>query len=106
MKIATVEVMMPSWIIAPSGLIEPVPAPEIYVTGIGAIESVGTGDLRVVLVQEQLPLESGGHVPQRVVVAKLVGPTMNVPTIIGQLAQCLWRPTLHIPEGSRPRLVE
>lgn len=87
------------WVIAPQGLIEPVPAPEIFVYGIGAIEVMPRGNLRVILFQEQLPIE-GGPV-QRIVVAKLVGPMSNVPIVIGQLAQCLVDPD----EPTKPRLV-
>ena len=95
---------MRGWIIAPSGLIEPVPAPEIYVDGIGAIEAVGGGDLRYYLVQEQLPIEGELHVLQKVVVAKIIAPHANVPFHIAQLAQCI-APDISVAPSGKPRLV-
>lgn len=97
---------MRGWIIAPTGLIEPVPAPEILFDGIGAIEVIGGGDLRFYLVQEQLPLEAVAIIPQNVVVAKLVAPASIVTFTIGQLAQCVMRD--HAEHGPRtgPRLVK
>lgn len=96
---------MSAWILAPSGLFEPVPAPEIYVDGIGAIETIGSGNVRVHLIQEQMPLEIAAGAPQKIVVAKIIGPVMNIPGVIGQLAQCLWRQTTVMPYHG-PRLVE
>ena len=97
--------MSATWVVAPSGLIEPVMAPEVYVDGIGAIELIDSGNIRIHLVCEQLPLEAACGVPQKVVVAKIVGPVLNVPLVIGQLAMCLWKPVKEPPPRSKPRLV-
>lgn len=95
---------MSRWIIAPTGLIEPVPAPEIFVDGIGAIEAIGGGNLRYYLIQKQLPIERAVENPQKIIVAKIVGPLGNVPTYIGQLATCVWPEDEPPPAG--PRLVK
>lgn len=95
---------MSRWIIAPSGLIEPVPAPEIFIDGIGAIEAMPGGNLRYYLIQKQLPIESAAADPQKIVVVKVVGPLVNVPIYIGQLATCVWREDEPPPPG--PRLVK
>jgi hypothetical protein len=79
---------MSRWVIAPSGLIEPVPAPEIYVEDIAAIELIG-GCVRLYLASEQLPLEAADAVQQHILGAKMVVPIMRVPMIIGELAKCL-----------------
>lgn len=94
---------MRGWIIAPSGLIEPVPAPEILVDGIGAIEAIGGGELRYHLVQEQMPIETATALAQRVVVVKIVAPASIVPLTIGQLAQCVLQDIP--PLIGKPRLV-
>ncbi len=94
---------MVEWIIAPNGLIEIVQAPEIYVDGIGAIELLNPGTVRIHLVQEQLPIETAAGRPQKIVVAKIVGPLLNIPQTIGQLASCLWRAPEILPEALPPR---
>jgi hypothetical protein len=77
-----------TWIIRPSGLIEPVPAPESYVEDIAAIELIG-GCVRLYLATEQLPLEAAEAVQQHILGAKMVVPIIRIPTIIGELAKCL-----------------
>lgn len=96
---------MSGWIIPPHGLIEPVPAPEIYCDGIGAIERLDHGTICVHFVREHLPLEGGA--PQRVVVAKLFRPMEGVAYSIGQLAQCLAPSVVPpAPPGQRPIVVK
>jgi hypothetical protein len=96
---------MVAWILPPNGLIEPVPAPEIYVDGIGAIELLTPGTVRVHLIAEQLPIESPVGIPQKVVVVKVVGPMLNLPMTIGQLAMALIREPVRMPERG-PHLVK
>lgn len=94
---------MSTWIVAPSAaMIDPAIAPEFYVDGIGAIEISG-GNLRLHLVSDQMPF--GADSPNRIVVVKIVGPLLNVPQVIGQLAQCLWRETARPIKGPWPRAV-
>ena len=92
---------MSRWIVPPDGLIEPVPASELYTDGIGAIELIGDGNIRLHMICDQMPFD--GPVSQRVVVAKLIRPISSVPTSIGQLAQCLLRAE---PPSRGPRLVK
>ena len=102
---------MTSWVIPPVGLIEPVPAPEFYIDGIGAIELFGAC-VRMHLYSQQMPLECAGGPSQKVVMVKVVRPIVALPCAIGQVAQCLMLHDLPIlargpPEGGgfRPRVV-
>lgn len=75
---------MPLWVMPPiAGLIEPVPAPEIYIDGIGAIEVAG-GMARVFLYAEELSI-SGGET-SLIVKAIIRRPVKNVGQAIGSLA--------------------
>jgi hypothetical protein len=92
------------WIVPPvAGLIEPAVAPKFYIDGIGALE-ISNGNICAYLYSDQMPLDSGGG-PGKIVEVKLVGPLLNVPLIIGQLAQCLWRDRVPAQSGYPPRLV-
>ena len=82
---------MALWIVPPVGILEPCPAPEFYADDIGAIELNGD-NIRLYMVAEQLPLDIGTG-PHKIVVAKIVRPICSVPFSIGQLAQCLHRPS-------------
>lgn len=91
------------WIIPPvAGFLDTGTAPEFYVDGIGGIEN-GSGNIRVYLIAHQAPVDPS-HPATNLVTAKIVGPVLNVPQIIGQLAQCLWRPETVHPRG-KPHLV-
>lgn len=99
---------MGRWLIAPRGVTEPAPAPEFFVTGIGAIETF-EGGLRFHLVQETLPLESKDGETERVVVVKIVGSSLKLGKVIMQLASCL--PGVSdepapAPSPIKPRLVK
>jgi hypothetical protein len=96
---------MSGWVIAPSGLIEPAPAPEIYCDGIGAIELMGNGNLRFLLIAEQMPIDAGNAIIQRTVVAKIITGAEVVPRAIGQLALCLNPSSCVVPRRSKPHLV-
>lgn len=97
---------MSAWIVPPHGAIEPCPAQEFYVDGIAGIELVSGGCVRVYLFSEQMPLESGGAGEQKIISVKIVGPLVNVPTVIGQLAQCLIPSAKELIGGRGPRLVK
>lgn len=63
---------MPRWLMPPvEGLIEPIPAPEIYVDDIGAIE-IRDGIVRIYSYAEELSLHGGP--PLRVVKLIVRGP--------------------------------
>lgn len=79
---------MVSWIIPPVGLIEPAPAPEFFITSVGAIELIGEC-IRVYYCIDQLPLEAGSAMAQTVVALKIVRPVCSIPAAISRLAQCL-----------------
>lgn len=101
---------MTRWIIPPVDLIEPVPVPEFYTDGCGAIEQFGEC-IRLHLYSNQMPLECAGGISQRVVVVKVVRPIFSLPRTMLQIAQCLWPDAAEacrscpVPSGGRPRLV-
>ena len=100
---------MVHWIVPPVGLIEPSPAPEFYVTEIGAIEMVGEHCIRLHFVAEQMPLESAGGLPQKIVVVKVVRPIFNLPGALVKIAQCMdcdGFMNLRPPRGGVPHLVK
>ena len=97
---------MPEWIVQPQGMIEPAPAPEFYIDGVGGIELIGAC-IRVYCIVEQLPLEAMGGHAQKIVVAKIVRPLRTVPSAIIRMAQCLGAESQTLPpKPSKPRLVE
>ena len=81
---------MSNWIVPPVGIIEPVPAPEIYTDGIGAIEISGE-TVVCYFIRDQLPIESQHGEAQRILVARIIRPFASVPVSIGQLAQCCFK---------------
>lgn len=102
---------MTQWIVQPSGLIEPVPAPEFYIDGIGAIELFGAC-VRMHLFSHQMPLEGGNSPAQKVVMVKIIRPVNTLPCSIGQVAKCLFADGVPITEipgpygpGCKPQLV-
>lgn len=100
---------MSRWVIAPHGLIEPVSAPEFFVTGIGAAELLDSGGFRFYLINQQLPIEAPNGQPQRVLQCRIVGPAMRIPKVISQLATCMMarEPAEEIPpQPARPRVVK
>lgn len=79
---------MASWIVPPvTGLIEPVPAPEFFVTRIGAIERISNENVRLYGCSEQMPLEGGG--PIMVVQIKIVRPISTVSEGIAHMLRCM-----------------
>lgn len=99
---------MSRWIIPPHGnMIEPVPAPEFFSTGIGAVE-IFEGGWRFYLVAEQLVIEAPSAAPQCVLVAKVVTSTAVLPKSIWQLAHCMMHKEPQEPPVKRtpPRLVK
>lgn len=75
---------MPLWVMPPiAGLIEPVPAPEIYIDGIGAIE-IADHMARMFLYAEELSIAGGETC--RIVKVIIRRPAKNVAQAIGCLA--------------------
>jgi hypothetical protein len=62
------------------GLIEPIPVQDIFVSGIGAIEKIGGGNLRFYLYVEQQ--SDDGTQSEKILVAKIVAPASAVPDAI------------------------
>lgn len=56
---------------------EPIAVPDIFVSGIGRIETAGGGNLRFTFFTVQQSLH--GHGPERVIVARLVMPSEIIP---------------------------
>lgn len=100
---------MVEWIIPPVGLIEPVPAPEFYIDGIGAVEMIGAC-VRIYYFVDQMPLEVGGVPAQKIVALKIVRPIESIPAAIIRLATCLATaersPGVHSGPPFKPRLVQ
>lgn len=71
------------------GMIEPVPAPEIFCSGLGGVEDIGGGCLRFYLYVMQQPIEDMQGPPQRVIVAKIIAPASAVPEAIGKMLQAI-----------------
>lgn len=70
------------------GMIEPVPAPEIFCSGLGGVEDIGGGCLRFYLYVMQAPFESSGPA-ERVIVAKVIAPSSAVPEAILQMLKAI-----------------
>lgn len=71
-------------------MIEPVPAPEIFCSGLGGVEDIGGGCLRFYLYVMQRPVEAVGP-PQRVIVAKVIAPASAVPDAILKMLASIGR---------------
>lgn len=69
-------------------MIEPVPAPEIFCSGLGGIEDIGGGCLRFYLYVMQQPVETEGP-PQKVIVAKVIAPASAVPDAVGKMLSAI-----------------
>lgn len=75
---------MRAWIVPPiAGLIEPVPAPEIFIDDIGVVEACGP-TIRIGYYCEEGPLFSGGQ--QNVVKLWLRRPLVRTPAILRKIA--------------------
>lgn len=61
------------------GLSEIIPIQDVYVSGLGAIEHVGGGNLRFVLYVNQ---ENDDGQVEKVVVAKFIGPMSSLPEAV------------------------
>jgi hypothetical protein len=72
------------------GMIEPVPAPEIFCSGLGEVEDIGGGCLRFYLYVMQTPVEVEGP-PQKVVVARIIAPASAVPEAVSKMLQAVGR---------------
>lgn len=100
---------MCAWIVPPgAAVIEPAPAPEIFITGVGAIERIG--DLvRFYCVAEQRTI--GCDQANQVVVVKIVRPLTGMTDTVIQMLQCLAErrppPIVDAPptQPTRPHLV-
>lgn len=98
---------MSTWAMPPvAGFVDTGVAPEFYVDSIGGIETAN-GNVRVHLVSTQARLEIGETPSHKLVTVKLVGPLLNIPQIIGQLALCcVWQqPSRDRVRGQAPHLV-
>lgn len=71
------------------GMVEPVPAPEIFCSGLGEVEDIGGGCLRFYLYVMQRPVEGG--VAERVIVAKVIAPSAAVPEAVLQMLRAMGR---------------
>lgn len=99
---------MASWIVPPvAGLVEPVPAPEFFVTRIGAIERMSEDYVRLYGCSEQMPLEGGSAL--HIVQIKIVRPISTVSEGIAHMLRCMGV-TCHDCEACRsgwtPRVVK
>lgn len=98
---------MSAWVIPPiPGFLDTGVAPEFYIDSIGGME-ISNGNVRVYLISTQARMDPDGAASHKLVQVKLVGPLLNVPQIIGQLAMCLWQPKQDCrpPRGQAPHLV-
>jgi hypothetical protein len=68
----------------PPALVEPVAIGDTFATGLAKIENLGGGLYRFWLCVEQAPLDGGP--PERIIVAKIVGPGSGLPKFLRQLA--------------------
>lgn len=96
---------MSVWIIPPCpGLIEPSPAPEIYIDGIGAVQCTGRS-LRIACYANEICLYGAG--PQRVVKFWVRRPLSQTSEILTQNAviKAFMMQREAPPEIKRPRLV-
>jgi hypothetical protein len=66
-------------------LIEPVPAPEYFVSGLGRIEPIGGGNYRFLLYSNQPLTEDPEGPMQRVVTLRVVGHADGIPEAMAQL---------------------
>jgi hypothetical protein len=73
-----------------SELVEPVPAPEIFTSGLAKIEDIGGGCLRFYLYVMQAPIDGEGPA-DRVVVAKIVAPASAVPDAVMKMLASIGR---------------
>ena len=93
------------WIVPPPvPLVEPVAAQEFSIDNIGGIY-YNNGILLMPLYRVEIPVETPGAPPERVVKVKLSTPIKGVPQIIGMMARVLWPPPhAKQPETSPPSL--
>jgi hypothetical protein len=68
------------------GLCELVPMTDIFVSGLGKIEKLAGGCLRIYLYVDQAPIEGDGPVEKQVV-AKIIVPASALPDAVLMLAQ-------------------
>ena len=68
------------------GHCEPVPVADVFASGLGKIEKLSGGCLRIYLYAEQAPLDGEGPVEKQVV-AKIVVPASALPDAILMLTQ-------------------
>lgn len=71
------------------GMVEPVPAPEIFCSGLGGVEEIGGGCLRFYLYVMQSPVDGGPQ--ERVIVAKVIAPASAVPDAVLQMLKAIGR---------------
>jgi len=77
---------MSRWIIAPRGMVELGPVPEIYIDGIGAVEISGH-NMRFHLFAKEANYNGEGE--QHVIKVRVLTPADVMPIYMGQLAPCM-----------------
>jgi hypothetical protein len=97
--------VMNRWIIAPRGVVELGPVPEIYIDGIGAVELSGH-NIRFHLFAKEAAFE--GETVQRIIKLRVLTPADMTPIYMGQLAHVMTfdHGAEHPPTPDRPRLVK
>lgn len=79
---------MSAWIVPPvEAMIEPAPAPEFFVSDIGAIERLPGGVARFYLCARRM----AGNEVCDVIAVKIVRPIDTIPTMLNRLARCAAR---------------
>ena len=94
---------MSRWIIAPRGMVELGPVPEIYIDGIGAVEVSGH-NMRFHLFAKEANYNGDGE--QHVIKVRLLTPADVVPIYMGQLAHCMTFEHSAPEPPARPRVVK
>lgn len=99
---------MSQWIVPPVGLIEPVPAPEIYVDDFAAIELIGNNMVCLHGVVYRQSIESAEAPTQSIVVVRMLRPIASIPVVTSRIMQILMprgeAPPI-LPFGGKPHLV-
>jgi hypothetical protein len=97
------ETVMSRWIIAPRGIVELGPVPEIYIDGIGAVEVSGH-NMRFHLFAKEASYNGEGD--QHVIKVRILTPADMIPIYMGQLAHCMTFDHGTPDPPTRPRLVK
>lgn len=72
------------------GMYEATPIADVFCSGLGAIENLGGGCLRLYVYVLQAPIEGDGPA-ERVIVGKVIVPIVSVPDMVMQLMAAMGR---------------